>query len=199
MRECTWDCWTFFFSSMNKKIDVQLIDRFSTCQKREREKWNYSFVTSRCQKKRFIIICHTQIIFEISPSAIIRRRSVKFLYHTDTFILSTLGKANFYFSLSLPLRLFFVTCHTSHRRLPINLRLNFDWMWHASLSLSCRRQRHCSFLLHPLPSKCQFISSWFEEKKTANAPVEVSVEALIIISYLNPISSSSLFRQKGFF
>jgi len=27
--------------------------------------------------------------------------------------------------------LLFLTCRTSHRRLPINLRLNFDWMWHA--------------------------------------------------------------------
>ena len=30
-------------------------------------------------------------------------------------------------------RLLLVTCRTSHRRLPINLRLNFDWMWHAFL------------------------------------------------------------------
>lgn len=149
----------FSSSSMNEKnwcsIDRSIyhMSKKEECIKKRKETkkrhslcviefFSSSFVTSRCQKKRrFILIWHTQIILEISSRTISMNSSVNFLFHTNTFILSAIDKANFYFLvlfflslfLSFASRFFFVTCHTSHRRPPINLRLNFDWMWHASL------------------------------------------------------------------
>ena len=114
----------FSSSSMNEKnwcsIDRSIyhMSKKEECIKKRKETkkrhslcviefFSSSFVTSRCQKKRrFILIWHTQIILEISSRTISMNSSVNFLFHTNTFILSAIDKANFYFLVLFSLSLF---------------------------------------------------------------------------------------------
>lgn len=104
---------------------------------------NDSLLTSRCQKKKkdllsnvthrsssFVWIHHWTINVSRVPSSFFSPSwHLHFLFNYCQQIMST----SFFFFLFSLQHLLFLTCHTSHRLLPINLRLNFDWMWHAFL------------------------------------------------------------------
>ena len=101
--------------------------------------------TFQCLRRRHVkrSNCHAQIIF----TAIRRCRQIPFLSAKLEIVLASSSSSSSLFSL---------TCHiVVYQSIFVSNLIGCD------TPFSCRQQRHCRLVLHPLPSKCQFISSSF--------------------------------------
>lgn len=145
-------------------MDVQLTDRFSTCQKNKTlsicDGTTVSYVhmsNEWIQTSHPLIIASSQRFFVINGQIQ--------AWASDNDLHASINP-----SLSAKPKSLFIEClcssllfsGLSHRRLPINLRLNFHWMWHASLSLSSANGNVIAAFfsappLRPRSSQCQFI------------------------------------------
>ncbi len=107
----------------------------------------------------FVLIYRRIIIMKTIQLAFFIFRHFHFFIQLSIRIIFT---SFFFYSMSLSLFLFLFWHAIRHIGVYQSI---FVWILiGCDTPFSCRRQRHCCFLLHPLPSKCQFISSWFLQK-----------------------------------